>query len=170
MNAFEFGQMMRKMAVGPFTTTPKPTLGDKPAKPAPQFNFSHARDMLTRHDRSYTPDMTARQVWDRSVELGTIQPGTKKLTGFQQAMKRRYNNQMPATPAFAPPKTQVNALPQQAPPQPQPQPQPPMPQPQQAPPQPQMPLGPHIIRTDNGRLFDARTKSFLDGRPGGFAR
>lgn len=29
-------------------------------------------------------------------------------------------------------------------------------------------LAPHIIRTDNGRLFDTRTKQFLDGRPGGF--
>lgn len=29
-------------------------------------------------------------------------------------------------------------------------------------------LAPHIIRTDNGRLFDTREKRFLDGRPGGF--
>ena len=29
---------------------------------------------------------------------------------------------------------------------------------------------PHIITTDNGRKFDTRTKTFLDGRPGGFAR
>jgi hypothetical protein len=29
---------------------------------------------------------------------------------------------------------------------------------------------PHIITTDNGRKFNTQTKTFLDGRPGGFAR
>ena len=29
---------------------------------------------------------------------------------------------------------------------------------------------PHIITTDNGRKFNTQTKTFLDGRPGGFAQ
>lgn len=126
MNAFEFGRMMQKIAVGPFQQP-----GRTPP-PAPQFNFDHARKMLAKHDTNYNADMTSRQVWDRSRELGTIAPGTRQLTPFQAAMKYRYKGRMPAEPVFAGPgkpgfKPQPNQMAGAAPRMPA-APQPPQPQ------------------------------------------
>lgn len=101
MSAFKFGAaLLQKFAVGPYQQ-PRPTPTPTP-KPAPQFNFGHARQMLAKHTPDYNADMTARQVWDRSKELGTIPPGSRQLTPFQSAMKRQYKGQMPQEPVFAP--------------------------------------------------------------------
>lgn len=97
MTAFDFGAAMQKQAVGPYQQ-PRPT-----PKPAPQFNFGHARQMLAKHYPDYNADMTSRQVWDKTKELGVIQPGTRQLTPFQSAMKRQYRGQMPQEPVFAGP-------------------------------------------------------------------
>lgn len=123
MNAFEFGWLMQKIAVGPFQ---KP--GQTPP-PAPSFNFDHGRQMLAKHDPTYNTNMSSRQVWDRSRELGTIAPGTRQLTPFQAAMKQRYRGRVPATPVFAgpgkpgfkPPANQVAAVGQPPAPPQQPQ-------------------------------------------------
>lgn len=136
MNAFEFGWMMQKIAVGPFEQP-----GRTPP-PAPQFNFGHARQMLARHyPNDYSGDMTSRQVWDKTKELGVIQPGTRQLTPFQAAMKYKYRGRMPAEPVFAgpgkpgfkPPANQVAGGGQQAAPR----------LPVQAPQQPQRPMIPN---------------------------
>lgn len=115
MTAFDFGAWMQKRAVGPYRQA-RPT----PPAPPPQFNFGHARQNLAKYDSNYNSDMTSRQVWDRTVELGTIQPGTKKLSPFQHVMKREYRGRMPETPVFAGPGKPGFKPPVAAAPQPRP--------------------------------------------------
>ena len=160
MNAFEFGYTLQKQAAGPFKAPVRP-------KPNLPFDFSHARKHLAKYDPDYNTDMSSRQVWDRTVELGTVQPGAK-MTPFQHVMKRQYHGRMPQTPVFAAPGKPGNPQPQPAPqPPPQPAPQNPaqfgqqvaqgMQQPQSAiPGQPlptsSAPLAPGFIRNDRGEV------------------
>lgn len=150
---------MQKRAVGPYQQQ-RPTPGMP--KPAPKFDFGHARQHLAKYDPNYNSDMTSRQVWDRTVEMGTIQPGTKKLTPFQHVMKRQYRGQMPETPVFAAPGKpgfKPPANPQVAG------------APAQAPQAPQVPQPPRVPQVPNPRQFgrqlggQARFPGWQQGAP-----